>query len=408
MDLTVVAVPGYVASMVGESRYLRRRAARTGPSAGEYRTRDTLISLSMGATRLVAPLTLPPLMARLVYGRERRVRRTLLLAVAGGVVLTSVTDRLATLDRPLRSTEPPKRRAQTSVQGTVARGDRLRRRVAAAARAVGGVTGVATIALGATTVATVWARSTTPEVFWRRRLVRDLGDGLLALAIATLGWDLIYYWNHRFMHTSRFMWAIHVVHHSSDRYNLSTALRQPVAHVFGVFLPTGALALLGIRPEVISTARAINLAYQYWIHTEVVDRLGPLERLLNSPSHHRVHHGRNPQYIDRNHGSILIVWDRLFKTFEPERDRPVYGLTDGVERYNPAAIVGSEYRDLLRDVARGGSWRVRLSHVLRGPGWSPVSATREQLDAPTTADLSRTRLACDERVPQRQVEQLAR
>ena len=407
MDLTLVAIPGYVASMVSESRCLRRRAARTGPSAGEYQTRDTLISLSMGAARLVAPLTLPPLMARLVYGPRRRVRRNLLLAVAGGVVLTSVTDRLATLDRPLTSTEPPERRALGSIEGTVAKRDRLRRRVAAAARVVGGVTGVATIALGATTVATVWARSTTPEVFWRRRLVRDLGDGLLALTVATLGWDLIYYWNHRFMHTSRFMWAIHVVHHSSDRYNLSTALRQPVAHVFGVFLPTGALALLGIRPEVISTARAINLAYQYWIHTEVVGRLGPLERLLNSPSHHRVHHGRNPQYIDRNHGSILIVWDRLFKTFEPERDRPVYGLTDGVERYNPAAIVGSEYRDLLRDVARGGSWRVRLSHVLRGPGWSPVSPIAERGCAPT-ADLSRTRLACDEPAPHRQVERLSR
>ncbi len=396
MDLTLVAIPGYVASMVAESRYLRRRAARTGHTPGDYRASDTLLSLSMGAARLVAPLTLPPVMGKLVYGPGRRVRRGLLIAVAGGVVLTSVADRLATLDRPLPSTERTKGRSE--------RRDQLRTRLVAAARVVSGVAGVATVTLGATTVATVWARSTTPEVFWRRRLVRDLGNGLVAVTVAALGWDLIYYWNHRFMHSSRFMWAIHVVHHSSARYNLSTALRQPVAHAFGVFLPTGALALLGIRPEVISTARAINLAYQYWIHTELVDGLGPLERVLNSPSHHRVHHGRNPQYIDRNHGSILIAWDRLFKTFEPEGDRPVYGLTDGVERYNPAAIIGNEYRDLLRDVARSGSWRARLSHVLRGPGWSPGSTTPETANAPATASLSRAELTYDRPVQDRRVE----
>ena len=335
-------------------------------------------------------------MAKLVYGPGRRVRRGLLIVVAGGVVLTSVADRLATLDRPLPSTERTKGRSE--------RRDQLRTRLVAAARVVSGVAGVATVTLGATTVATVWARSTTPEVFWRRRLVRDLGNGLVAVTVAALGWDLIYYWNHRFMHDSRFMWAIHVVHHSSERYNLSTALRQPVADAFGVFLPTGALCPAGHpaggdqhgschQPRSINTGSTPS-------RSTVSVRWSECSTAVAPPGTPR----GNPQYIDRNHGSILIVWDRLFGTFEPEGDRPVYGLADGVERYNPAAIIGNEYRDLLRDVARSGSWRARLSHVLRGPGWSPGSTTPETANAPATASLSRAELTYDRPVQDRRVE----
>ncbi len=205
---------------------------------------------------------------------------------------------------------------------------------------------------------------------WKLRGGRDLGTGPLALAGATLAWDFIYYWNHRFMHESRYMWAIHVVHHSSQRYNLSTALRQPVADVFGTFLPYSALCVLGFRPEMIASARAINLLYQYWIHTDTIRRLGPAEEVLNTPSHHRVHHGMNRQYLDRNHGSILIVWDRLFGTFEPEREDVVYGLTKNIATFNPARIATHEHADILRDVAGSTNWRDRLSFVFRGPGWA--------------------------------------
>lgn len=172
------------------------------------------------------------------------------------------------------------------------------------------------------------------------------------------------------MHECRALWAIHVVHHSSERYNLSTALRQPVADAFGAFVPYSLLALVGIRPELINTARGINLLYQYWIHTETIDRLGPAEEALNTPSHHRVHHGSNGKYLDRNHGSILIIWDRLFGTFEPESDPVRYGLTKNVNSFNPGRIATHEHVEMLRDVAKSTSWRDRLGFVLRGPVWA--------------------------------------
>jgi sterol desaturase/sphingolipid hydroxylase (fatty acid hydroxylase superfamily) len=218
---------------------------------------------------------------------------------------------------------------------------------------------------------------------WRRRLVRDLGAGPLALLAAVVGWDFVYYWNHRFMHESRYMWAIHVVHHSSERYNLSTALRQPVADVLGTFAPYGALALVGIRPALIAQARGINLLYQYWIHTDTIRRLGPFERVLNTPSHHRVHHGSNSQYLDRNHGSILILWDRLFGTFEEEHEPVVYGLTKNIHTFDPARVATHEHADMLRDVSRSRDWRERLSFVVRGPGWASREHSRATGHAPS-------------------------
>jgi sterol desaturase/sphingolipid hydroxylase (fatty acid hydroxylase superfamily) len=220
---------------------------------------------------------------------------------------------------------------------------------------------------------------------WERRLVPDLGTGALATAAATLGWDFIYYWNHRFMHTSRYMWAIHVVHHSSERYNLSTALRQPVADALGTFAPYGLLCLLGIRPSLVSQARGINLLYQYWIHTDTIRTLGPAEKVLNTPSHHRVHHGSNQQYLDRNHGSILIVWDRLFGTFEPEDETVVYGLTKNIETFDPVRVATHEHASMLADVGGARSWRDRLSFVLRGPGWAYA---RHAEEAASTGALS--------------------
>jgi sterol desaturase/sphingolipid hydroxylase (fatty acid hydroxylase superfamily) len=235
---------------------------------------------------------------------------------------------------------------------------------------VSSVGGVAAVVAGGVAVTTTWASRTTPERLWRRRVLPDLGRGPLALAAAIAAWDFLYYWDHRFMHTSRYMWAIHVVHHSSEHYNLSTALRQPVAEAFGTFVPFGSLCLFGIRPGLVESARGVNLLYQYWIHTETVGALGPAETVLNTPSHHRVHHGSNRRYLDRNHGSILILWDRLFGTFEPEGERVVYGLTKNINTFNPGRIATHEYVEMLRDVAASTSWRERLSYVVRGPGWA--------------------------------------
>jgi len=143
-----------------------------------------------------------------------------------------------------------------------------------------------------------------------------------------------------------------------------------VADAFTTKVPEGLLCLLGLRPSVVQTANGLNLLYQFFIHTETVDRLGPAEAVLNTPSHHRVHHGSNRQYLDRNHGSILIVWDRLFGTFEPEGERVVYGLTKNIETFDPVRVATHEHAEMLRDVARSDNWTDRLSFVVRGPGWA--------------------------------------
>jgi sterol desaturase/sphingolipid hydroxylase (fatty acid hydroxylase superfamily) len=251
------------------------------------------------------------------------------------------------------------------------RGRGGRGQVVGLARRVASSSAVVAISSGVVAGSAAWAARTSASRLWQRSgSRRDLGTGVAATVGAILAWDFIYYWNHRFMHESRWLWAIHVVHHSSERYNLSTALRQPVAEHFGAFLPYGVLALAGFRPQLIETARGVNLLYQYWIHTETVGKLGPAEEVFNTASHHRVHHGSNRQYLDRNHGSILIVWDRLFGTFAREDEPVVYGLTHNIDTFNPVRIATAEHVDIVRDVARADTWRDRLSYVFRGPGWS--------------------------------------
>jgi sterol desaturase/sphingolipid hydroxylase (fatty acid hydroxylase superfamily) len=193
------------------------------------------------------------------------------------------------------------------------------------------------------------------------------------VAVLVLG-DLAYYWFHRLSHEVRFLWAAHVNHHSSERYNLSTALRQSWTTPFTGMLFYWPLALLGFPPAMILTGSAINTIYQYWIHTELVDRIGPLEAVLNTASHHRVHHGTNPQYLDRNHGGIFIVWDKLFGSFTPEGEAVRYGLTHNIHTFNPLRIAFHEWQALWRDVRGASGWRERLGYVFAPPGWSPRAA----------------------------------
>jgi sterol desaturase/sphingolipid hydroxylase (fatty acid hydroxylase superfamily) len=371
VDLTVVAVPGYFAAMGLEYRAQRRRLARGGaPSAGDFERRDTLASLAMGSLSLLAPFVAPKLLGPITRGRGRFAKAAVGLAVAAAAV-TTVADVVA-------------RRSESRPTGVSGTGDDGSPGVGppSTARTVAAVGGVAAVAVGGVAITSAWAAATTPERLWQRRLVPSLGTGPLALAVALVGWDFIYYWNHRFMHTSRYMWAVHEVHHSSERYNLSTALRQPVADALGTMLPYGLLCLIGVPPEAVATARGVNLIYQFWIHTEAIDRIGRAERALNSPSHHRVHHGTNREYLDRNHGGILIVWDRMFGTFEPEDARVVYGLTTNIDTFNPARIASHEYVDLARDLASSRGWAERLSYVLRGPGW----ALKRRAERATRAD----------------------
>jgi sterol desaturase/sphingolipid hydroxylase (fatty acid hydroxylase superfamily) len=200
-----------------------------------------------------------------------------------------------------------------------------------------------------------------------RRRIADAGARRGALIAAMVLWDFLYYWDHRWMHRVRLLWANHVTHHSSRRYNLSTALRQPWSSLVTawVFLP---MPLLGFTAAQTRRAGQLNLLYQYWIHTEAIERLPALaERVLNTPSHHRVHHGANRQYIDRNYGGILILWDRLFGTFEPELRRVRYGLTKNIATYNPVRIAYHEFAAVAGDVRRARGLRARLTAVLGAP-----------------------------------------
>ena len=295
---------------------------------------------------------------------------------AGAAAVTTVADFVARWDRePSALTPTPDRGGEsapiTDVR-TQTRRERRQRAIGRVARKVAAVGGVATVVTAGTAITTAIQARVSPNAMWNRRVVPDLGTGALPLAAAIAGWDFIYYWNHRWMHTSRYMWAIHVVHHSSEHYNLSTALRQPVADAFGTFVPYGLMCLFGIRPELVQTARGLNLVYQYWIHTDVIKRIGPAEEVLNTASHHRVHHASNRRYIDRNHGSILIVWDRLFGTFAREDDAEpvVYGLTTNIDTFDPLRIATHEHVSMLRDVADSTSWADRVQFVVRGPGWA--------------------------------------
>ena len=183
--------------------------------------------------------------------------------------------------------------------------------------------------------------------------------------------DISYYWFHRISHESRVFWASHVVHHSSQHYNLSTALRQtwvPMTYLpFYLWLP-----LLGFAPWMVLLAQSWSLIYQFWIHTERVKKLPrPLEYVLNTPSHHRVHHGSNQVYLDKNYGGILIVWDRLFGTFTGEAERVRYGLTKNLRTFRPFKVAFHEYVALWHDVRTATGWRTRAALMFRGPGWRP-------------------------------------
>ena len=185
--------------------------------------------------------------------------------------------------------------------------------------------------------------------------------------------DISYYWFHRVSHECRLFWASHVVHHSSERYNLSTALRQTWSGGFYTFIFWLWLPLLGFHPAMILLQMSISLLYQFWIHTEAIDKLPKwFEAVFNTPSHHRVHHGSNPIYLDRNHAGILIIWDKLFGTFQPELDteKVKYGLVSNINTYNPIKIAFLEWIYMFKDIFSGNiSIRNRILYLFKPPGW---------------------------------------
>ena len=185
--------------------------------------------------------------------------------------------------------------------------------------------------------------------------------------------DLKYYWVHRAGHRIRWMWAAHVNHHSSQHYNLSTALRQTWTgnFTFGLLFALP-LVLLGFHPIMIGIVGGFNLIYQFWIHTEAIDKMPRwFEAVMNTPSHHRVHHATNPRYLDRNYAGVFIIWDKMFGTFEPERDDEVirYGIVKQLGSFNLLWSVFHEWIGMLSDIWRS-PWKHKLSYLLREPGWT--------------------------------------
>lgn len=183
--------------------------------------------------------------------------------------------------------------------------------------------------------------------------------------------DFCYYWFHRISHESRFFWASHVVHHSSEKYNLSTALRQTWTGGFYGFVFWVPLILLGFHPVMVLTQMSISLIYQYWIHTELINKMPKwFEYIFNTPSHHRVHHATNPQYLDRNHAGIFIIWDRMFGTFESEIEKPTYGLVKNINTYNPFKIAFIEWYNMFKEFFTSKtSFGNKLNYLIKPPGW---------------------------------------
>lgn len=231
--------------------------------------------------------------------------------------------------------------------------------------------GLGSTVAGALTAGAVFAIA---SFVWQFRLF-DIPWTWWAFLICFVLDDLAYYWFHRTAHRVRWFWASHVVHHSSQHYNLTTALRQTwtgfISLAFIFRLP---LFLIGFDPAMVAFCAGLNLVYQFWIHTEQVGRLPRwVEAVMNTPSHHRVHHATNPLYLDRNYAGVFIVWDRMFGTFQPELDevRPRYGIVKNLGTLNPLWAAIHEWVGIGRDLARSRSLREAAGHVAGPPGWRP-------------------------------------
>ena len=185
--------------------------------------------------------------------------------------------------------------------------------------------------------------------------------------------DFAYYWAHRMSHEINLFWGGHVVHHQSEEYNLSVALRQSSFQVVWTFAFNLPLALMGFETLDFVLMSALNTLYQFWIHTETINKLGFLEYFLNTPSHHRVHHGRDPKYIDKNHAGTLIIWDKMFGTFQLEEEKPTYGITKPINSWNAVWANFSHYSEMGKDLKQIDKWSDKVRYLFNKPGWLPKS-----------------------------------
>lgn len=190
--------------------------------------------------------------------------------------------------------------------------------------------------------------------------------------------DLSYYWFHRFSHQIRFLWASHKVHHSSEKFTLSTGLRIPWTSDFsGNFLFWAWMPLIGIEPYMVLFMKSVSALYQFWLHTEAIKKLPKwFEAIFNTPSHHRVHHSSNVEYLDKNHAGTLIIWDKIFGTFQEEIFKPKYGLTNDIKSFNPFVIAFHEWKNIFRDLKKSRNIKDRLHYFFKAPGWSHDGTTK--------------------------------
>ncbi len=179
--------------------------------------------------------------------------------------------------------------------------------------------------------------------------------------------DFLFYWYHRLSHEVRMFWAIHISHHSSEKLNITTAMRGNFINNIFHTLFWAPLALIGFSPFIIIVSDAFSYFYQLWLHTRIIPQLGFYEWIFNTPSHHRVHHGSNKQYLDKNYGAVFIIWDRMFGTFAKEEEEVVYGLTKPLHTYNPIKIVFHECQDVYNDVRNAPSWKEKINILFRRP-----------------------------------------
>lgn len=182
--------------------------------------------------------------------------------------------------------------------------------------------------------------------------------------------DFLYYWEHRLEHRIRLLWSYHSIHHSSPIYNYTTALRVSFIDNFVTWIFFVPAILLGLHPIVVLLAISVMLVYQTWVHTELIGTLGVLEFVLMTPSLHRVHHGSDTIYLDKNYGAIFSVWDRCFGTFQKELHRPTYGLTTPIRTINPVRIHAHEYILLFRDLKRARGLKEAIGYLFKPPGWT--------------------------------------
>ncbi len=228
------------------------------------------------------------------------------------------------------------------------------------------------IVYGLTSTTLVYVFALTGIKFFSQFSVIHLETNIWTMILAVAIADFLYYWEHRAEHRIRFFWAYHNVHHSSTDYNLTVASRLSWVETCFLWIFYIPMALLGFDPLQILIGVQITAVYQTWIHTQKIGRLGILEKIINTPALHRVHHASNPHYIDKNYGAILMIWDRLFGTYQAETERPVYGLTENINTNNPIKINATEYQRLGKYILRSQNLREICYCIFGSPEWKPA------------------------------------